>query len=327
MAIDFDVAPLVPGFLAEARETLASLAPDVEGLFGQRAGECAARLVRVLHTIKGTASCMHLDDVAEAAHRAESVLLAWWGGGRGAGPVGEPAIRAWLVRLATLCDGAEIAGVGVGHDAGASLCEILEQHAGLMRARARRAGLEVRSRVLVRRDLSTSRFDAPALRRALLHVLNNCVDHAAQPSDVRESLGKAPVMAVTLGALVSDGSLVVSIADDGPGVDLERVASTARDLGLHHGPGADAEASLILFPGVTSRPGATPSAGRGLGLDAAAASIAESGGSVSVTSEAGVGTTLTFRIPLLNRAAGSDDTASDGAGTFPDRRRRWTPQT
>jgi chemotaxis protein histidine kinase CheA len=319
MAIDFDVARLVPGFLAETRETLASLRAEVHGLRGPVGSGCVTRLVRALHTIKGTAACMHLNDIAEAAHRAETLLLS--------GPVDATTwrdLRRCLERMGALCE----AGSGAAADQPlTTLGQTLERHAGLMAERAKDCGLMIRARVLVRDDCPVDRFDAPALRRALVHALNNCVDHAGEPSEVRRAAGKDEALTVTISAAVRGGSVEVSMADDGAGVDVERVSARARERGLVLEEPEARDASLILRPGVTSSRETTTRVGRGVGLDAAAAAIAESGGSVSVTSSPGRGTTLTFRIPLLNRAAGSDDTASGSAGTLPPPRRRpWTTQ-
>ena len=328
MAPDLDVESLVPGFLEEARHTLESIADDLAALDTPDHPSTAAtrftRATRALHTIKGTAACLGLSDIAEAAHHAESRLVP------GRAPTTRPDAEAmaharqWLDRLASLCarpnedalPPPSPAPPPPDRTAGAyiPLDDLLREHASLMVARARALGLAVSAGVTSDSTIGVHRRHGWPLRRALIHALNNCVDHAAEPPSARLARGKPEALSVTISARREHDRLRLSIEDDGPGIDSERVVTRASALGLLAGTieYPDAEA-LILAPGVTGAPEATPRSGRGLGLDAAAGAIAEFGGSVSVTSRPGAGLTLAFLIPLLNRAFASTDTGSESA--------------
>jgi two-component system chemotaxis sensor kinase CheA len=128
------------------------------------------------------------------------------------------------------------------------------------------------------------------------HVVRNTVDHGIETVEERTANGKPPGARVTLGLTSDAERLVVSIEDDGRGIDWSKIAARAKAQGLPHETRQDWEQALFA-DGVSSREEATTLSGRGVGLSAVREMVTELGGSVEVQSEPGRGTTFRFVLP------------------------------
>jgi chemosensory pili system protein ChpA (sensor histidine kinase/response regulator) len=135
----------------------------------------------------------------------------------------------------------------------------------------------------------------------LLHVVRNAVSHGIETQDRRAALGKDRVGTVSLSARQESGLIVIEVADDGSGLDLERLREAAVRLGaiapetpLDHPSVADA----LFLSGVSTRSGADDVAGRGVGGDVVRREIEKLGGDIRVRSVQGQGTTFTITLPL-----------------------------
>ena len=160
----------------------------------------------------------------------------------------------------------------------------------LAAARGRRVVLEVRGR-----DVELDRAVAVALREPLLHLVRNAVDHGIEPPDVRLAAGKPEIGRVTVAAALHDAGLEVRVEDDGRGLDREAIRAAAARQGVDT-PGD--EEDLIFLPGLTTSAEVTAVSGRGVGLDAIRARLHGLGGSVTLESRAGGGTTVILRCPV-----------------------------
>lgn len=135
----------------------------------------------------------------------------------------------------------------------------------------------------------------------LVHLLRNAVDHGIEPPDEREAAGKPRVGRIRLSAARDGATVRIEVADDGRGVDRERVLHTARDRGLLAGADpTDDEAilSLLTTPGFSTSARVTGVSGRGVGLDAVRARARALGGGLEIRSEAGRGSSFALRLPL-----------------------------
>ncbi|WP_264190368.1 Hpt domain-containing protein [Microbulbifer variabilis] len=142
----------------------------------------------------------------------------------------------------------------------------------------------------------------------LEHMLRNAVDHGIEMPDIRRAAGKAERGRIDV-VLTREGSeVVLTIRDDGAGVNLIRVREKAVENGLMR---ADAELSnseilqFILQAGFTTAEKVTQISGRGVGMDVVSAELKQIGGSVHINSEAGAGTEFVVRLPFtvsVNRA-------------------------
>lgn len=131
---------------------------------------------------------------------------------------------------------------------------------------------------------------------AFAHVLRNAVDHGLETPEERAQAGKSSPPTITLSLLLQSREVVVSLADDGRGIDWSAIAARARSLGLPHETHADLEAALFA-QGVSSRSEVTAISGRGVGLSALRQAVEELDGRITVQSERGAGSVFRFHLP------------------------------
>lgn len=152
----------------------------------------------------------------------------------------------------------------------------------------------------------TTEFDktvAEALHDPIVQLLRNVVSHGVDTAAARAALGKPAHVTITMTARQDAGFLVLSISDDGAGVDTktlrERLVQTDRWTASRAAVASEDEVlrSLFVTP-VSVKDDATAFAGHGIGLDSVRQSIARLGGEVSIASSIGRGTTFTLRLPL-----------------------------
>jgi two-component system, chemotaxis family, sensor kinase CheA len=142
---------------------------------------------------------------------------------------------------------------------------------------------------------------------AFVHLIRNAVDHGLETPDERLAAGKRASGTLTVRTFVQDVDLVVSIEDDGRGIDWARVASAARTRGLVHETRAELEA-LVFLDGLSTKETASELSGRGVGMGAVLSAVQALGGQLSLSSESGSGTRCVARFPrtLLEPARGDE---------------------
>jgi two-component system, chemotaxis family, sensor kinase CheA len=142
------------------------------------------------------------------------------------------------------------------------------------------------------------------LKAPLVHLLRNCVDHGIERPDARSRLGKSSRGSIRITASAVEGNRVeLTVADDGAGINAERVTAAAVRLGLipAHQVGrlTQAEvAGLIFHSGLSTTPIITDLSGRGLGLAIVREKVETLGGTIQVSSTPGAGTTFRMLVPL-----------------------------
>ena len=135
-----------------------------------------------------------------------------------------------------------------------------------------------------------------------MHMVRNAVDHAIEMPEERIAKGKDPVGKVTLSAQNVGGEIVIGIQDDGKGLDPETILAKARAKNLLTKP--DSEYSpkdiynMIMLPGFSTNAVVTEFSGRGVGMDVVKKNIEKCGGTLSIESSLGKGTTFWINIPL-----------------------------
>jgi len=141
------------------------------------------------------------------------------------------------------------------------------------------------------------------LEDPLLHLVRNAADHGIEPPEERERAGKPRRGKVELCASQSGGQILVSIRDDGRGLDPEKLRRKALEKGLISADEAvelDAQQSyqLIFRPGFSTAEQVSDVSGRGVGMDVVREAITRLKGEVRISSEVGRGTTLELALPL-----------------------------
>ena len=142
-----------------------------------------------------------------------------------------------------------------------------------------------------------------AIKDPLTHVVRNSVDHGIETPEERKTLGKPEAGTLSLRAFHEGGQVNIEIADNGRGLDLERIRQKAIDRGIITLEQAatmhDREViSLILLPGFSTAAKVTNVSGRGVGMDVVKTNIESIGGTLDVQSVSGQGTTLRIKLPL-----------------------------
>jgi two-component system, chemotaxis family, sensor kinase CheA len=163
-------------------------------------------------------------------------------------------------------------------------------------------GREVRIE-LEGRETELDKTILEAIKDPLTHVVRNAVDHGIESPEVRIAAGKPAEGRLLLRAFHEGGQVNIEITDDGAGIDPQRVALKALQQGLVtpdqlQGMGAREITNLIFVPGFSTAEQVTNVSGRGVGMDVVRTNIEKIGGTVDVTSELGIGTTLRIKIPL-----------------------------
>ena len=142
----------------------------------------------------------------------------------------------------------------------------------------------------------------------LEHMLRNAVDHGIEPLDVRRAAGKPDAGTIRLSLSREGGDILLTLADDGGGVNIAAVRRKAIERGLM---AADADLSdyevlqFILEAGFSTAAKVTQISGRGVGMDVVSAGVKQLGGTVSIDSASGRGTRFLVRLPFtvsVNRA-------------------------
>lgn len=169
----------------------------------------------------------------------------------------------------------------------------------------------VRGRPDVRLDVTSAATELGAevlegLTEPLLHLVRNALAHGAEPEAVRLRAGKAAFMTLSLRAAVVDGGFLLEVEDDGPGVATAALRAAAVKRGLYDADAAEklsetAALKLMFVSGLSTVPEVGIEAGRGVGMDAAAAGIARLSGTLEVDSEPGRGTRFQLRVPRSRR--------------------------
>jgi two-component system chemotaxis sensor kinase CheA len=150
----------------------------------------------------------------------------------------------------------------------------------------------------------TTELDKTVIERLadpLVHMIRNAADHGLETPEQRQAAGKPAAGRITLSARQSGAEVLISIADDGRGIDRARVRAKAEENGLI---AADAVLSdnellqLIFHPGFSTAQEITNLSGRGVGMDVVKRTIEGLRGAMEMTSEPGQGSVITLRIPL-----------------------------
>lgn len=156
---------------------------------------------------------------------------------------------------------------------------------------------------LVGEDTDLDKNLVEALADPLVHLVRNSVDHGIELPDVREANGKPRVGQIILSAEQEGDHILLSITDDGAGMDPVKLRRIAVERGMFDEDTAnrlsDTEAfNLIFAPGFSTKKEISDVSGRGVGMDVVKTKISQLNGSVEIQSAIGKGTRLVIKVPL-----------------------------
>ncbi len=139
------------------------------------------------------------------------------------------------------------------------------------------------------------------LNDPLIHMIRNALDHGIETPEIRKSRGKPETGTILLKAMHRGGNIVISIQDDGNGLNKERILAKAREQGIlqeNETPSEKEIFDLIFAPGFSTAEIVSDISGRGVGMDVVRNNIEKLRGSVDIDSVSGSGTTFTIYLPL-----------------------------
>jgi two-component system chemotaxis sensor kinase CheA len=134
----------------------------------------------------------------------------------------------------------------------------------------------------------------------LTHLIRNALDHGIESAAERRARGKPAEGSISLGARHEGGNVVIELADDGGGLDTERIRTKALALGLLGGPDAsDEEVHACIFsPGFSTAASVSQLSGRGVGMDVVRGNVEALSGSIAIHSVRGEGVRFRVVLPL-----------------------------
>ncbi len=152
-------------------------------------------------------------------------------------------------------------------------------------------------------DTELDRQVIELIRAPLTHIVRNAADHGIESVAQRAAAGKPETGTIRVTASYDAGQITLEVKDDGRGLNVARIREIARERGLVSPQAlekmSDADLyPLILLPGFSTAAQVTKVSGRGVGMDVVRDNIQSIGGTVSINSRVGAGTTVTLRIPL-----------------------------
>ncbi|MCA1990608.1 MAG: hybrid sensor histidine kinase/response regulator [Coleofasciculus sp. S288] len=144
------------------------------------------------------------------------------------------------------------------------------------------------------------------IKDSLMHMIRNAIDHGIETADERERLGKPPIAKIWLRGYQSGNSIIIEVADDGRGLDTEKIKQTAIKRKLYRAEELETMApsqlhALIFAPGFSTRAFITEISGRGIGLDVVRTNVERLKGTIQIESTLGQG--CTFRLQLSTTLA------------------------
>ncbi len=153
------------------------------------------------------------------------------------------------------------------------------------------------------KDVELDKTIIESIGDPLTHLVRNAMDHGLETPDVRKKNGKNPVGTVRLAASHQEGKVLLTISDDGAGIDAARIRRKAVEKGLITPEQAASmserdSVQLIFAPGFSTAEQVTAVSGRGVGMDVVKTNFERLGGSVEIETVVGAGTSITVRLPL-----------------------------
>ncbi len=135
----------------------------------------------------------------------------------------------------------------------------------------------------------------------LVHLVRNALDHGIEGPGERRAAGKPEAGVLRLNAYHKGGNIIIEVADDGAGLDRDRILAKARTKGLveeGREPADNEIHEFIFHPGFSTADAVNDLSGRGVGMDVVQRNIKALGGNIDIATHAGTGTTFTIRLPL-----------------------------
>ncbi|WP_261357716.1 hybrid sensor histidine kinase/response regulator [Aquisphaera insulae] len=284
------------GLAGESLVQTRRLRPFVDSLLNLKSRQ--SRLLETLQRLED-----RLSEAGDALPAADRELLAT---ARGQASRCMEGLGATLETIEEFARGSEDLSGRLHHEVLASrmrpFADGIRGFARLVRDVAKQLGKQAKFEV-VGETTGVDRDILDGLEAPLNHLVRNALDHGLEMPDARRAAGKDPAGTIRLEARHRAGMLQIIVADDGRGIDLDRLRAKVVEKGLTTAAVAarlnDAELLDFLFlPGFSTKDAVTEISGRGVGLDVVQSMVQAVRGSVRVSSQLGAGTRFILQLPL-----------------------------
>ncbi len=157
--------------------------------------------------------------------------------------------------------------------------------------------------IVVGEEVELDKTIVESIGDPLTHLIRNAVDHGVEEPEIRESAGKAPYGTLKLSAYHEGGHVIITIEDDGAGIDIGKIREKALEMDVFDkkrlSEMTDREIlNLIMLPGMSTSKQVTEVSGRGVGMDVVNTNITKIGGHIDIESSLGTGARIKITIPL-----------------------------
>ena len=180
--------------------------------------------------------------------------------------------------------------------------KVFKKFPRIVRSMARDLGKEVDLQIFGE-ETELDRSVVDEIGDPLIHLIRNAMDHGLETPDERTAAGKSRVGTLVLAAVHEGNQIIISIKDDGRGIDTDRVGRKALEKGLVTEDQLAAMSQrelfdLIFLPGFSTKEKANDLSGRGVGMDVVKTNIKKLNGLIEIKSEKGLGSEFILRLPL-----------------------------
>ena len=183
-----------------------------------------------------------------------------------------------------------------------SISGVFQKMNRIVRDMKQKLGKDVKL-TIVGEDTEVDKTIVDSIQDPLMPIVRNSMDHGIEESrEERIAAGKDAQGELTLSAFHTSSEVIITVSDDGYGMDPEKLLDKAEEKGLLYKPRSEYSKKealgLIMLPGFSTNTAVTEFSGRGVGMDVVKKNLESVGGTISISSEIGKGSTFTMKIPL-----------------------------
>ena len=183
-----------------------------------------------------------------------------------------------------------------------SISGVFQKMNRIVRDMKQKLGKDVKL-TIIGEDTEVDKTIVDSLQDPLMHIVRNSMDHGIETTkEERIAAGKDAQGELILSASHTSSEVIITVEDDGYGMNPEKLLDKAEEKGLLYKPRSEyskkEDLGLIMLPGFSTNKSVTEFSGRGVGMDVVKKNLESVGGAISISSELGKGSTFTMKIPL-----------------------------